>query len=90
MHDAILRAGLSNKDYSVHTIRHSFATHLVDGGTDLHTVKELLGHNSLGTTMQYLHISDRRLKGVVNPYEQLAASGLTGSLNAGRTSHNIY
>lgn len=45
---AIIKAGLENKDYSVHTIRHSFATHLVDNGTDLHTVKELLGHSSLG------------------------------------------
>lgn len=74
VHDPILRAGLANKDYTVHTIRHSFATYLVDNGTDLHAVKELMGHNSLGTTMQYLHITDRRLKGVVNPYEQLVAT----------------
>jgi site-specific recombinase XerD len=69
--NAIVRAGLKNKNYSVHTIRHSFATHLVDNGTDLHTVKELLGHNSLGTTMQYLHLSHKRIEGVVNPYDML-------------------
>ncbi|MEJ7740716.1 MAG: tyrosine-type recombinase/integrase [Chitinophagaceae bacterium] len=39
--NAIINAGFANKDYSVHTIRHSFATHLVDNGTDVHTVKEL-------------------------------------------------
>lgn len=71
--NAIIKAGLQNKDYSVHTIRHSFATHLVDNGTDLHTVKELLGHNSLGTTMQYLHMSTRRINSVVNPYDLLPA-----------------
>jgi site-specific recombinase XerD len=68
---AIVKAGLANKDYSVHTIRHSFATHLVDNGTDLHTVKELLGHNSLTTTLQYLHMSNKRIQGVVNPYDLL-------------------
>ena len=90
VHDAILRAGLANKDYSVHTIRHSFATHLVDAGTDLHTVKELLGHNSLGTTMQYLHISDTRLKGVANPYEQLAISRSSDTGSTNKSSHAIY
>lgn len=72
--NAIIKAGLENKDYSVHTIRHSFATHLVDNGTDLHTVKELLGHNSLKTTMQYLHVSKKRLEGVVNPFDLLPKS----------------
>lgn len=90
VHNAILKAGLANKDYSVHTIRHSFATHLVDNGTDVHTVRELLGHNSLGTTMQYLHITDRRLKTVVNPYEQLAATIDPIAYDAPRLSQNIY
>lgn len=73
--NAIINAGLQNKDYSVHTIRHSFATHLVDNGTDVHTVKELLGHSTLGTTMQYLHLSQKRIEGVVNPYDLLPTNG---------------
>jgi len=63
--------GLGSKQYSVHTIRHSFATHLIDNGTDLHTIKELLGHTSLKTTARYLHFSTVRLSKVVNPYDAL-------------------
>jgi site-specific recombinase XerD len=49
----------------------SFATHLVDNGTDLHTVKELLGHTSLQTTLTYLHLSPARISSVINPYDLL-------------------
>ncbi|MBE7169532.1 MAG: tyrosine-type recombinase/integrase [Williamsia sp.] len=52
-------------------MRYSLATHLIDNGSDLHTVKELLGHSNLSTTMQYLHMSIRRIQGVVNPYDLL-------------------
>jgi site-specific recombinase XerD len=67
----LARLGLQNKCYSVHTIRHSFATHLVDQGANLHTVKELLGHNSLQTTARYLHLSTERTRGLINPYDAL-------------------
>lgn len=63
--------GLESKNYTVHTIRHSFATHLVDGGTDLHTVKELLGHRNLQTTLRYLHLTSTRIQGIANPYDAL-------------------
>ena len=68
---ALIKIGLDRKNYSVHTIRHSFATHLVDNGTDLHTIKELLGHRSLQTTMQYLHLTSTRIDKVINPYDRL-------------------
>jgi integrase/recombinase XerD len=69
----LIQLGLSSKNYTVHTIRHSFATHLVDNGADLHTVKELLGHSTLQTTMRYMHLTTRRIEGIVNPYDALPA-----------------
>jgi len=74
MQKALIKAGLENKDYTVHTIRHSFATHLIDNGTDLHTIKELLGHSNLQTTMKYMHLTSKRLDEIVNPYDALLLS----------------
>jgi site-specific recombinase XerD len=71
MQKALIKIGLENKHYTIHTIRHSFATHLVDSGTDLHTVKELLGHSNLQTTMKYMHLSSKRIDQIVNPYDAL-------------------
>ena len=80
MQKALVKTGLANKQYSIHTIRHSFATHLADNGTDLHTIKELMGHRSLQTTMQYLHLTSKRINHVVNPYDVLMQPGENGNI----------
>jgi site-specific recombinase XerD len=69
--EAMKQAGLRDKGYNVHTLRHSFATHLLDTGTDLHTIKELLGHSKLETTMIYLHLQSSRCSRIINPLDHL-------------------
>ena len=67
---ARLKAGVA-KPASCHTLRHSFATHLLEDGYDIRTVQELLGHRDVATTMIYSHVLNRGGKGVRSPLDGL-------------------
>jgi integrase/recombinase XerD len=64
------KAGI-NKDGSMHALRHSFATHLLDKGTDVVFIQKLLGHNNIRTTLRYLHVTNKDLLGILSPLEDI-------------------
>ncbi len=67
---AKVKSGIK-KDVSVHSLRHSFATHLLEGGTDLRYIQELLGHKSSKTTEVYTHVSNKDLSKIKSPLDRL-------------------
>ncbi|WP_125138397.1 tyrosine-type recombinase/integrase [Petrocella atlantisensis] len=67
-HSSRIKAGII-KPATVHTLRHSFATHLLINGTNLFTIKTLLGHKSIQSTMVYLHLAPTRILSVVSPLD---------------------
>jgi hypothetical protein len=72
-HSARAQAGLP-RGYTPHSLRHSFATHLLDAGTDLVLIQDLLGHRSIQTTSRYTHVSLARLQQATSPLDRLPTS----------------
>jgi len=72
---AMKKAGFAQKGYTSHTLRHSFATHMLDNGSNIHVIKTLLGHSKLETTMVYLHLQQHTQYGIVSPLDKLLGGG---------------
>ncbi len=72
-HTAVIKAGI-HKHASVHSLRHSFATHLIEHGYDIRTIQELLGHSNVSTTMIYTHVAQKNKLSVISPFDNLPQS----------------
>jgi site-specific recombinase XerD len=64
------QAGLT-KGGNIHGLRHAFATHMLEAGTDLHTIQRLLGHYSIRSTLHYIHLTERRLMTTRSPLDTM-------------------
>ena len=71
MQEAIKKSGLEKKA-SVHTLRHSFATHLLESGTDIRYIQQFLGHSSIKTTTIYTHLTKSAVDKIQSPLDRIA------------------
>jgi site-specific recombinase XerD len=71
-HAAKARARIS-KEGGIHSLRHAFATHLLEAGVDIHTIQRLMGHGHISSTLRYFHLARKHLTGTPSPLELLAA-----------------
>jgi integrase/recombinase XerD len=69
-HDAADAAGIK-KPVTLHSLRHSFATHLLEAGTDIRLIQAVLGHDKLDTTARYTRVATGRIAAIVSPLDQL-------------------
>jgi site-specific recombinase XerD len=60
-----------NKDVGIHSLRHSYATHLLESGADISYIQQLLGHNDIKTTMTYTRVAQKNLRNVKSPLDNL-------------------
>lgn len=71
VNSAMNKAGFKGRNFTAHTLRHSFATHMLDNGSNIHVIKTLLGHSKIETTMIYLHLQQHTQYGIVSPLDAL-------------------
>jgi integrase/recombinase XerD len=70
------RAGIT-KRCGIHSLRHAFATHLLERGEDVHTIQRLMGHGNISTTQRYFHLAQKHLMAIASPLDLLALPGPT-------------
>ena len=72
--DNAIKKAKIKKDTSIHGLRHSFATHLLENGTDIRFIKELFGHTSIRTTERYTHVARHKISNIVSPLDTIDKS----------------